>query len=79
MTRQVFVESLSGLSREDAESVVTVVTAVLADALRSVALGVLTMDAARLQVTQGIDLVFSPPPERSTPAEPAGQLGARSS
>jgi AcrR family transcriptional regulator len=79
MTRQVFLESLSGLSRGDAESVVTVVTAVLADALRSVALGVLTMDAARLQVTQGMDLVFSPPPRRLTRAKPARAPAARSS
>jgi AcrR family transcriptional regulator len=63
-TRQAFVEPLNGLSKDDADAVVTVVGAVLGDALRSVVLGVLTKDEARRQVAQGINLVFSAPPRR---------------
>jgi AcrR family transcriptional regulator len=63
-TRQAFVDPLNRLSKDDAESVVAVVTAVLANALRGVALGVLTTDEARHRVVQGINLVFSPPPRR---------------
>jgi TetR/AcrR family transcriptional regulator, cholesterol catabolism regulator len=76
--RQSFLEALGSLEPEDAEAVVNVFTAVLADALRSVALGALSVTEARNRVARGVELVFSPPPQpRSLPDTPTLATGTR--
>jgi AcrR family transcriptional regulator len=61
--QQLFLEALESLEPEDAEAVGNVVTAVLSDALRNVALGALNVGQARSRVARCVQLVFSAPPQ----------------
>jgi AcrR family transcriptional regulator len=65
-TRQSFGQAVDKLSPEDAGDVLSVVTAVLTDVLRTVVLGYITMDQGRARVSRGIDVVFSAPADLSS-------------